>query len=104
MKCITDFLVGNSLGIETLNDNKKELEDSLKLKVLNFFKNHQPLTYSGSYVQDIVTNSKTNIPFRMYQEKDLFYWNDYHIYYFEHYDLKLNDDFIEYVLKHSETR
>ena len=98
MKCVTDFLVSNSLKIETLNDNKKELENSLKLKILNFFKNHQPLTYSGSYVQDIVTNSKTNIPFRMYQEKDLFYWNDYHIYYFEHYDLKLNDDFIEYVL------
>lgn len=98
MKCVTNFLVGNSLKIETLNDNKKELENSLKLKILDFFKNHQPLTYSGSYVQDIVTNSKTNIPFRMYQEKDLFYWNDYHIYYFENYDLKLNDDFIDYVL------
>lgn len=98
MKCITDFLVGNSLKIETLDVNKKKLKNSVKSKILIFFKNHQPLTYSGSYVQDIVTNSKTDIPFRMYQEKDLFYWNDYHIYYFEHYDLKLNDDFIDYVL------
>ena len=98
MQCITDFLVGNSLNLETLNKNQMIINTNNRLKILEFFKEHTPITYSGSYVKDIVTNIETNIPCRMYQEKNLFYWNDYHVYYFEHYSLKLNDDFIEYVL------
>ncbi len=101
MKCITDFPVGNSFKIETLNNNNETLEKKQKSIILQFFKEHQPMTYSGSWVKDIVTNKKTDIPVRMYQEKDLFYWNDYHIYYFEKYNLKLSDEFIEYVLKRS---
>lgn len=101
MKCITDFPVGNYLKIETLNKNKKKLEKKQKSKILFFLKKHKPTTYSGSWVKDIVTNENTKIPFRMYQEEELFYWNDCHMYYFEKYDLKLNDEFIRYVLERS---
>ena len=98
MKFISDITVGRSMTIETLNTCRQKISTDIKIKILNFFSEQPPQTYSGSTVIDIFEHKNTHIPFRSYTANNYFLWNDYHIYYFEHYDLKLTDDFIKYVL------
>lgn len=87
--------------------SKKNKEDFLKLcteneianknDVLKYMKSVKIDAYSTDYVFDVVTTKKTTIDEVIYSDGE-YLWSSSWIYYFEKYNLKLNDDFIEHVL------
>lgn len=93
--------------IVSFNIDKLNKEDILKLctpnpikefdKVLSYLKNRQPAACGSISFIDKIKNVV------VYDSDNAFYDGEYtwytpEIYYFEKYNLKLNDDFIEYVL------
>ena len=64
---------------------------------VSFLKNGK-LVSIGGIVVDFSTGEWTNIENLDYESGD-YYWNSSDIYHFEKYDLKLNSDFIKYVLE-----
>lgn len=87
--------------------SKKSKEDFLKLctkneienkdYVLKYMKSAKVDAYSTAYVFDVVNNDETTIDEVLYSDGN-YLWSSSWIYYFEKYNLKLNDDFIEHVL------
>lgn len=85
-----------SLNKETyLNFPKQKYEN--KNAILDFLKKGK-LTSIGGIVTDFFTDTWTFIENLDYESGE-YYWNTSDIYHFEKYDLKLNDGFIQYVLK-----
>lgn len=68
-----------------------------KETILKYLKNQSVLAIATSYFHNDISNESTNIPLIAYTD-NVYVWDTRDIYYFEHYDLKLNDDFIDYVL------
>lgn len=86
------------LSTDTFDNLKKSCDNSFnKQPFYDFFKENGKLVSIGGIVIDFQTNEWTNIENLDYETDD-FYWNTSDIYHFEKYNLKLNDDFIEYVL------
>jgi hypothetical protein len=95
MKPISNLveILDKNLDFNNFIKNKIKNKD----KILKFLKNQKILATATSYFYNDITNSNTNIPLVAYTD-NTYVWDTRDIYYFEHYDLKLNDDFIEYVL------
>jgi hypothetical protein len=70
-----------------------------KDKILAFLKSVEPYAVASCYTTDFIKNEHFYDQSLMLYEKDGYTWSNEIIYHFEHYDLKLNDDFITYVLK-----
>ena len=86
------------LSADTFDNLKKSCDDKFnKQAFYDFLKEKGKLVSVGGIVIDFQTKEWTNIENLDY-ETDNFYWNTSDIYHFEKYNLKLNDDFIEYVL------
>lgn len=76
-----------------------KLESDTKTKILSYLKSFdEPSAYSSAYVTDVVTNEKFDKSDNAYTD-GIYTWYDSWIYHFEKYDMKLNDDFIQYVLE-----
>lgn len=72
-----------------------------KEKVLSYLKSFStPSAYTSQPAVDIVTNDKICDADNAFSDNE-YTWYTSWIYHFEKYNLKLNDDFIEYVLSHS---
>ena len=68
-----------------------------KAMVLDFMKRQDAKWHTGALVTDQVSSSKTSIPLEAY-EVDGWAWDSNETLMFERYDLKLNPDFVDYVL------
>lgn len=76
---------------------KNELSASDKTKILNYLKSFEPDSATGSKVFDEIKNKSTNIELLGYED-DSFFWDSNDIYYFENYDMKLSDEFVNSIL------
>lgn len=66
--------------------------------ILAYLKNNGTISYYGSnYLIDRMTGERIALDLNEYTDGE-YSWHTDEIYHFEHYNLKLNDDFIEYVL------
>lgn len=67
-----------------------------KEKILFFLRSFPPVSITGKVI-DAQNGEWTNIDNLDYESGD-FYWDSSDIYHFEKYDIKLNDEFVQYVL------
>lgn len=88
-------------GKVDVEDLKYNLSDSSHLSkslILKYLKKDKFISScTTEKVFDFIKKEETNIPMVSYHD-DQYYWDDRHIYYFEKYNLKLNDDFVQHVL------
>ncbi len=79
---------------------KKQFMDnpvSNKNEILKYMKSLSPSIFTSAPVIDIFTDKEVKSADNGYTDGE-YRWHESEIYYFEKYNLKLNDDFIEYVL------
>lgn len=69
-----------------------------KSRVLAYMKSFKPDCAAGMSLKDEMTGEVLDSGVSGYED-GVFYWDTRHIYHFEKYNLKLNDDFIEHVLR-----
>lgn len=99
-KPITDIHV-REIGHDTkISDFSVNYPDELKQMILEYMKKQSVFSYTtapaiDAYTGKIVADYDNGIT------DGEFYWHRLTEYYFEKYNLKLNDDFIEYVKKAS---
>ena len=72
-----------------------------KSVILRFLKSFEPVAIMAHGVMDYVKNTPNNSESMVLFNSDEWFWTNEMIYHFDKYDLKLNNDFIEYVLKRS---
>ncbi len=68
-----------------------------KQVVLNYLKQHEPEVVQAHAMKDYVNGHNLIESVECFTDGEYF-WTNEETYLFEKYDLKLNDDFIEYVL------
>lgn len=95
MKNIFDVIL-NSDSFKTSEREPAPMKEIL----LKFLKNGK-VTSIGGIVIDFNDGKWTGIESLDYESGE-FYWDSSDIYHFEKYDVKLNDDFVQYVLNRPE--
>lgn len=68
---------------------------------LKFLKSFEPVAVMANGTTDYIKGVLNNAESMSLFNSDEWFWTNEMINHFEKYDLKLKDDFIEYVLKHS---
>ena len=68
-----------------------------KQKVLNYLKSFEKSAYTSAPVFDAFTKENLDVIDDAYSD-GVYTWYESEIYHFEKYNLKLNDNFIQYVL------
>ncbi|MGN1457590.1 MAG: hypothetical protein ACI4XP_06515 [Acutalibacteraceae bacterium] len=97
MQFIRDKYV-NELTKEELADNFLSEPISEKAKILEYMKSiSEPYACTTQPVVDVFTNEELEFVDNGFSD-GVYLWYKSEIYHFEKYNLKLNDDFIEYVL------
>lgn len=72
-----------------------------KSVILRFLKSFKPIAVMAHSTKDYIKNISNNDESVSLFNSDEWFWTNEIIYHFEKYNLKLNDNFIEYVLKRS---
>lgn len=99
MKRIANYkeLTGDS-NFETIQSGISEIPCKGKERILNYLKSKEVDIVRASSVYDFI--GKTYVPIDSVTYNDTRYmWTETEIYHFEQYNLKLNEDFIRYVLE-----
>lgn len=73
-------------------------DEQTKKTILKYLRSHEPVAFSTARVFDCMAEKETDVQDVLYTDGE-YEWYESEVYHFEHYDLRLNDDFIEYVLK-----
>jgi hypothetical protein len=94
---IIDFKFKDIKTASDLRTLCKEIDVQKKNKIEKVFKDLKPDAYSSSYIYDIISSKQTDIPILGYTIGE-YEFDSRVVYYFEHYNLKLRDDFINFVL------
>ena len=76
---------------------KEKYDSKTKDKILKYLKSFEPDCAASPKIYDYVKNEETKISLLGYNDGD-FWWGSTDMYYFEHYDLRLRDEFINHVL------
>ena len=84
-------------SLPSVLDNISEKEIPQKNVVLRYLKSHKPTAYSPQECFDVVSGEKINEPLSC-MDDGVYYWRSDLIYYFEKYNLKLLDEFVDYVI------
>ncbi len=95
ISCVKEFA-----GDDTYMPLKDLISDTPikgKIKILKYLKSFSSDCAAGMSLVDEITGDSLNTCVCGYEDCK-YYWDDREIYHFEKYNLKLNDDFIEYVL------
>lgn len=71
---------------------------SEKKKILQYLKSFEPDCAAGMLLVDEITGEETSNGVMGYED-GMYYWDTREIYHFEKYDMELQNDFIEYVMK-----
>lgn len=79
--------------------NFPELNKSV---IIEFLKSFKPIAFMSHGTTDYVKNVQDNSQSVQIFNSDDWFWTNEMIYHFEKYDLKLKDDFIQYVLSKKE--
>lgn len=82
---------------DSIKDNISDVPIRNKGTVLNYLRRGKTLCASTGYVIDAFTGKNSFVRNQMYSD-GMFSWSSKVIYYFEKYNLKLPQDFIDYVL------
>lgn len=99
MKYITDILVDEMVK-EDKESIHAEYAASDKDKVLSYLKKFKASLFTSEPVIDVFTGKKVAAADNGYTDGK-YRWFESEVYYFEHYNLKLNEDFLELVKKAS---
>ena len=99
MKYITDILV-DKIAEDDKESIRAEYVASDKDKVLNYLKKFKASLFTSEPVIDVFTGKKVADADNGYTDGK-YTWFESEVHYFEHYDLKLNEDFLESVKKAS---
>ncbi len=86
-----------------LSELKKKVDNfpiCSKETVLSYLKTYPECAFTSAPVKDFFTG-KIVYDANNLRTDGIYRWSESEIYHFEKYNLKLNDDFIEYVLKRS---
>lgn len=73
-------------------------EDSNKKTIAEYLKNGKHIAESPARLVDFMTGEPLRMPLSM-QSDGVYSWRSDIVYYYEKYNLKLNSDFIDHVLK-----
>lgn len=98
MKFITHYAEYDSEEEAKLLDNISEHEIESKEIVLQYLKGGTDAGVRCSAVYDFVENASTGKTIHCYTDGE-FEWDDSEIYHFENYNLKLDNEFIEKILR-----
>ena len=87
-------------GIDTAPSVVSAVPEKIEHKntILKYLRSFNEDCVSAGKVFDEIENKQVDIALISYTDGE-FYWNEADIYYFENYDLKLEDDFVQKVLK-----
>ena len=100
MKSICNYKEFDKTSSKSILDNVSETVPEYKETVIKHLKFYKPSSIAPAIVYDLITGEKLDVTLYCSHD-DFFYWRSDMIYYFEKYNLKLNDDFINYVLNKS---
>ena len=73
-------------------------DEQTKKAILKYLRSYEPVAFSTAKVFDYIAEKETDVQAVLYTDGE-YKWYESEVYHFEHYDLRLNDEFIEYVLK-----
>lgn len=76
---------------------KIEYESKDKEKILSYFKKYEPVAFTSEPLVDMFSDKQIKDADNCYTD-GFFTWYDSDIYYFEHYNLKLDEKFIKKIL------
>lgn len=89
------------------NDNLPSIFDAIqedapkyKARILRYLKNGFPAAMAPGHLIDKI-DGKTIISTLAYYDDSVYRWRSDVIYYFQKYNIKLPDDFVEYVLRNN---
>ena len=85
-----------------LSELKSDTPIPEKAKVLHYMKNAQVATASPGIAVDIFTGERMGVSLISLWD-DYYHWSSCDIYYFEKYNFKLPDDFVDYAIKFKPT-
>lgn len=96
MKYILNYDI-DDMSAEALKKQFMDNPISDKNEILKYMKSLSPSIFTSAPVIDIFTDKEIKSADNGYSDSE-YIWRESEIYYFEKYNLKLNDDFIKYVL------
>ena len=92
-------LYEKKIDLQLLKDTCSTVESVHKHTIISYLKNSKRASScTTERVYDYFEDHFVEIPIVAYHD-DKYYWDDRDIYYFEKYNMKLNDDFINHVLE-----
>ena len=97
MKYILNYDI-DDMSAEELKKQFMDNPISNKNEILKYMKSLSPSIFTSAPVIDIFTDKEVKSADNGYSDGE-YSWRESEIYYFEKYNLKLNNDFIEYVLE-----
>ncbi len=100
MKPVTDVSVRQINADTHITDFSAEYSKEVKEKILEYMKKQDVFSYTTAPVFDVYTREKTG-EYDNGRSDEVFYWHESTIYYFEKYNLKLNKEFIDHIMKAS---
>lgn len=96
MKYILNYDIDEK-NSDFLKKQFQNFDPEYKNTVLSYMKAFKPILFTSMFVVDIITNTDTKKIDNGYSDGE-YIWYESEIYYFEKYNLKLNDDFIKHIL------
>lgn len=84
----------------SISDLVSEREMEKKADILTYLKKVNVMAAAPGYAIDVFTGNRIQEPLYAYSDGE-YIWRSDTIYYFDKYNLRLEDDFIEHVLKQS---
>lgn len=98
LKEITDNIIFDEKKCaQVMRDDAQIQKISDKQKVLNYLSSFKPDCVAAGKVYDCVKGEFTDITIEGYEDGE-YYWETTQIYYFDKYDIKLDDDFVRKVI------
>lgn len=98
LRKITDANVRSVNKGITTSDFSYEYPEDLKKTILAYMKKQNVFSYTTAPVIDVYTGEKV-VDYDNGITDGEFYWHESTVYYFEKYNLKLKEEFIEYAKK-----
>lgn len=98
MKSIVKFRELNGNEYPSIQSMISSIKDAEKDIIVEYLKSGKHIAESPSRLTDLITGQPIGIPLSM-QSDGQYSWRSDVVYYYEKYNIKLNDDFVAHVLK-----
>lgn len=97
MKDIVEFREIHGNSYPSITSLTSDIQDKNKHFIVEYLKNGKHIAESPAKAVDLVTGESLGIPLSM-QSDGKYWWRSDVAYYYEKYNIKLNDDFVKYVI------